>query len=159
MQRVLVLPDTSVYPPRFILGYEYALADTFRVIRNVRDAIPDVLNTAAGRLVPEEMIIDTSALTLTNANFRRQSFPNFGRWVYTTPTSPASANNVLNWVAYDATISPGKKKVNSFTFTGTHTIVAVSPAMDCVLTKTSSDVFITQIVPTGANDAATFVAA
>lgn len=118
-----------------------------------------MLNTAAGRLVPEEMIIDTSALTLTDANFRRQSYPNFGRWVYTTPTSPASANNVLNWVAYDATISPGKKKVNSFTFTGTHTIVAVSPAMDCVLTKTSSDVFITQIVPTGNNDAATFVAA
>jgi len=160
LQRVLVLPDTSVYPPRFILGYEYALADTFRVIRNVRDAIPDVLNSA-GRVVPEEMIIDTRSTALGaargNTNFRRQSFPNFGRWVYITPGT--GGNNVLNWVAYDATLSPGKKKVNSFTLTGLHTIAAVSPAMDCVLTRSGTNLFITQIVPTGANDAATFVTA
>lgn len=165
MQRVLVLPDTSVYPPRFILGYEYALADTFRVIRSVRDAIPDVLNSA-GRVVPEEMIIDTRSTALggplgaarDNTNFRRQSFPNFGRWIYTTPTSPATANNVLNWAQYDASITPGKKKVNSRTLTGTHSIVAVSPAMDCVITKvvSNSNLFITMINPSGSTDILTF---
>lgn len=92
-------------------------------------------------------------------NFRRQSFPNFGRWIYTTDTSPPGANNILNWAQYDSSISPGKKKVNTRTLTGTHTIVAVSPAMDCVITKAGSDLFITMITPTGSTDILTFVSA
>ena len=106
------------------------------------------------------MIIDTSALSLSPTNFRRQSYPNFGRWVYLTPANPAT-NTILNFVQYDAgATANGKKKVNTFQLTGaSHTILAVSPAMDCIITRQGTDVIITQIVPGGSTDALTFVPA
>ena len=61
-------------------------------------------------------------------SFRRQAFPNFGRWVYTT-----DAGSTLNYIEYDTT-KTNNKKIITKGMPLKNKIVGVSADFSCVLT-------------------------
>ena len=61
-------------------------------------------------------------------SFRRQVFPNFGRWVYTT-----GAGSTLNFIEYDTTKAINKK-IMTKGMPLNNDIVGVSASFSCVIT-------------------------
>jgi hypothetical protein len=107
-----------------ILAHQYNSGSFIRLLKDGKKSVGQILNP--NQVPPREMFFSKP---VGYASFQRQSYPNFGKWIYTTSTG-----TILNYIEYDTTQPEKKKTITKSSLTGNNIIVATSSNFDCAIT-------------------------
>lgn len=128
---------------KLVVAHQFT-KDFIRLTSDPRKSAAEIINPNAQS--PNEMDFTYPS----TSQLRRPTFPEFGRWVYTS-----SSGSILNYIEYDPNINGTRKKTFTKTLTaGMNRIVSVSSNFDCVLTYIYATAFDAVLINSTASTAA-----